>query len=36
MVLAVASLSPGDALKMVGAAMFVAGFVLAAWAVNKR
>jgi uncharacterized protein YjeT (DUF2065 family) len=31
MLLAVASVNPGDVLKMVGAAMVVAGTVLAAW-----
>jgi hypothetical protein len=36
MVLAVASVNPGDALKMVGVALFVASIVLAAWAANKR
>jgi uncharacterized protein YjeT (DUF2065 family) len=36
MVLAVASVNPGDALKMVGVVVFVAGIVLAAWAANKR
>jgi hypothetical protein len=36
MVLAVASVNPGDALKMVGVAVFVAGIVLAAWTANRR